>query len=756
MVGKTITHYRVLEKLGEGGMGVVYKARDTDLDRLVALKFLLSSEDVPRLLREAKTAASLNHPNICSVYEVAPEHGFIAMELVEGQSLAARIGSRPLPVEEAVGLAVQICEGLKAAHDKGITHRDIKSANILVTPDGHVKILDFGLARVAGQAGLTREGAAAGTPGYMAPEQMRGEPADRRTDIWAVGAVLHEMLTGRLPMGQAETLPEGLGRIVRKALAAHPGERYQHVEDLVVDLVALRQGLSKGPQAFIAQPRRRQVLWLVGGGAVALAVAAGLKMGGIWRRVSALFTGPAQIRSIAVLPLENLSGDAEQEIFSVGMTDALITDLAKIRALRVTGRRSVMRYKNARKPLPEIARELGVEAVLDGSVLREGGRVRVTAQLIEASTDRHLWAESYERELSSILALQGEISRAVARGVRVQLRPEEETRLATRRQVNPATYEAYLRGMLYLNKSTPADTMKGIEYLQQAVEADPADPLAYAGLALGYVTVAHSAEAQADSLPRAKAAARTALKLDPSQAEAAAALGLVEGYHDWSWDDGFRNLDRALDTNPSLAIAYYHRSWFSAIFGRMKEAIADHRQAQQLDPFNPLHTAWLGELYRMERRYDEATAEVLKSIEMAPQFPPGHFILGLIRLDQGRHDEAIAAIKKAGEVAPNWRWALGPACAAAGRISEARKLLAELGQLTPAPFRAFWRVQINAALGNMDEAFRWLNYEPHHIWLAAFRVSPWPGMEAVRKDPRFPAQLRRMNLPPISQASSRV
>jgi TolB-like protein/Flp pilus assembly protein TadD len=457
--------------------------------------------------------------------------------------------------------------------------------------------------------------------------------------------------------------------------------------------------------------------------------------------------------SLAVLPVANLSGDPGQEYFADGMTDALINDISQIGALKVISRTSAMQYKGTKKPLPQIARDLNVEVVLESSVIREGSRVRVTAQLIEASTDRHMWAESFDRETSSVLALQSEVARAVARNVKGKLRPQEEARLSGRRTVNPATYEAYLRGMYYINKATPENIQKGMGYLQQAVEKDPADPLAYAGLAMGYIEIAHGADPTEDALLRAKAAARTALKLDDTLAETLVATGFVEGYYDWQWDDALRDIRRALDINPSLAEGHYHLSWISALFGRTDEAIREHIRAKELDPFNPADTAWLGELYRWERKYDLAAAEARKAIEIDPKFPVGHYVLSSVYLDQKQYDAAIAEVRKAADADPDWRWALGPAYAAAGRPGEARKVLAELNRQKVIPWTAYWRVMNYAALGENDEAFRWINYRGQHAWIPWMRVTPDLPCRNLRKDPRFPEQMRRMNLPPVGPAA---
>ena len=787
MIGQTFGHYRILERLGAGGMGVVYRAHDEQLDRDVAIKVLpaASFRDPParaRLLREARTASKLNHPHICTIYEVGEADGqaYIAMELVEGQPLSARLAGGALPVEQVLRYGLHLADALAHAHQRGIIHRDLKSANVIITPEGRAKVLDFGLAkRLSGEEvaeattqtmdSLTGPGAVVGTLAYMAPEQLRGQPADARSDIWALGVMLYEMAAGQrpfqgktgfelssailsqppppLPPGPNGALPAELGAVIERCLEKEPAQRYQRSDEVRAALEAVQSGaaLPIWPAWKYALSRRRWLALAVALAAI-LAVVAALDVGGLRGRLLGGAATP-QFRSLAVLPVANLSGDPEQEYFTDGMTDALITDLSKIGALKVISRTSVMQYKGVKKSLPEIARELKVDTVLEASVVREAGRVRVTAQLIEAATDRHLWAESYERELTSILALQSEVARAVARTIRVKLRPQEETRLAGPRAVNPATYEAYLKGMFYLRKATQADTEKGMKYLHEALEKDPADALAHAGLATGYITMAHSSEAREDDLQRAKAAAATALKLDDSLAETLMATGFVKGYYEWNWEEAERDIQRALDINPSLAMAHYHLSWYRVLFGRMKEAIEEHKRAKELDPFNPLHVAWLGEIYRMERRYEEATAEALKSIEMAPKFPPGHFVLGLVYQDKGRYDQAIAAIQKAAEASPGYRWALGPTYVAAGRRDEARKVLAELNQQKVTPWTAFWRVMIYSNLGENDEALRWLNYERPHAWIPWVRVLTWCA--PLRNDPRFPDQLRRTNLPPV-------
>jgi len=451
--------------------------------------------------------------------------------------------------------------------------------------------------------------------------------------------------------------------------------------------------------------------------------------------------------------MANLSGDPEQEYFADGFTDALIAELSRITALRVTSRLSAMKFKGTRLALPEIARALNVGTVLTGSVIREAGRVSVKTQLYKAAGEQPLWSENYEREFSSILALQSEVARSVAGAIRVRLGPEEESRLASVRPVDSSAYEAYLRGMSHLNKGTLQETKKGLTYFQEAVERDPADPLANAGLALAYVEIAHSADAADDSLVKAKAAVATALRLDSTLAEVFAARAMVEAYLEWNWDAAFRDFDHALEINPSLSVAYFHRAWLHVLFGHMDQAEQDQMTAWELDPFKPEVMSHLAAMYARRGRFEEATSTALKSIEMAPQFPLGHAFLANIYRMRGMYDEAIAASQKAGELSPAWRWHVGPIYAEVGRKDDARKVLAALNQEKPSPWSARWRSLIYIALGDMDEAFRWLAYEPHHAW------APWitvdPACASLREDPRFPELLRRWNLPPLPASGSR-
>ncbi len=812
MIGKTLGHYTILEALGAGGMGQVYRAVDTNLKRDVAVKVLPAdlnddAERLARLEREAYALASMNHPNIATIHglEQQDDVRYLVLELVDGQTLEQRLRFGALPFNEALEIGRQIAEALEAAHDNGIVHRDLKPANVMIGSRGHVKVLDFGLAKsfdrkavtslhtavtdVAELAGgtdvadsadthLTAAGTVVGTAPYMSPEQIRADELDKRCDNWAFGCVLFEMLTGRRAFDRSsigDTLaavlehepawdrlpsdtPDSIRSLLARCLEKDPGRRVHDIADARIEIDNMLRTLSGASSPALLRPEPGRPAWM--SPSLALAAAAGvlvlalvaLNVAGLRDRAAALLGAPAggaaadAIASLVVLPLENFSADPDQEYFVDGMTDALITDLSKVGSLRVLSRTTAMRYKGTDKTLPQIAQELGVDAVVEGSIVRDGERVRINAQLIDAATDTQIWSDTFERELTSILALQADVARAVAGATKVRVTPEEETRLVGDRDVDPESYQAYLRGMYWLNKGTPEGITTGMAFLREAVEKDPGDALAYAGLAIGFITVAHGPAPPADALSQAKSAAQKAVRLDDTLGEAHASLAFIQGYYDWEWELAQETIDHALEINASLAIAHYHDSWFHALFGRMEEAIEAHKRAQELDPLMPLHTAWLGGLYQMEGRYEEAIAEAERSIEIAPGFPIGHYVLATVYEDQGRYEAAFEAFERAAALAPPWKWALGPAYARAGRTDEARGLLAELEAQLLTPWNAMWLAQIHTALGNKDEAFRWLNYERPHAWIPWVRMLPW--FEPLRDDPRFDDLLRRMNLPP--------
>ncbi len=764
MIGKVVSHYRVLEKLGEGGMGVVYKAEDLKLTRTVALKFLpptVGEKEKARLIREAQVIAQLDHPNLCTVYEVNEADGlpYIAMAYVEGMTLKERIEKGPRSIAEVLDFARQIARGLQAAHRKKIIHRDIKSSNIMLTPDGQVKIMDFGLAKLAGRTQFTRDGSTAGTVTYMSPEQARGEEVDQRTDLWSFGVVLYELLAGRLPFqSEYETavvysilndtpapatkynpeVPAELEALVQKLFRKDKEERYQSADEILLDLEVLSGSTGKGIGLRRLVATRRPLVY-AGTVLALLLVAAGVLFWSGVRKAGG-------IESIAVLPLENLSGDAEQEYLVDGIHDALITDLAKAGGLkRVISRSSVMRFKGKGTPIGEIARELNVDALLTGAVVRVGNSIRVTAQLINPVTEGSLWAERYERELRDVLSLQNEIVTAIAAQLKLRLTPGKAEALAKARPVDPETYEAYLRGMYWLNKATPEAQRKGLAYLKEAVDRDPGDARAYAGLAHGYMTLAHGPDPPSEALSFARAAGERAIRLDSTLDMPYVPLGFLKAYYDYDWESAIRLMKKAISINPHLATAYYHLSWFHVILGRMDEALVEHARAQELDPLLPLHTAWLGDVYRRLGRFDEAIAECRRAIDIDPNNPIAHMVLGRTYTDQRRFEDAFAAFKMAGEVAPAYRSYIGIAYAAAGRLEDARKVLAEIEQLKTTPWWALRRAELHAALGDREETIRWLYYEPRTPLFPGIRGNPL--FNFLHSDPRFRELMKRINLP---------
>lgn len=782
-IGENVAHYTVTARLGIGGMGVVYRATDTKLQRDVALKVLpaavLSDTTArERLLREARTASRLNHPHICTVHDVGEANSlaYIAMECVEGQSLSEVIGQRRLPLPVALRYGMQVSDALTHAHERDIVHRDLKCANVLITPDGRAKVVDFGLARHMPDAGpddgtrsdssLTAPGTIAGTLAYMAPEQLRGQRADRRSDVWSLGVMLHEMFAGGRPfVGRTafelssaileqsppplpDTVPPELRAVVERCLAKDPAQRYQRGGEV---LAALRL-IESGGAAPLARtpPTRPRSRWpaLAAMLAVMAALAITIDLGGSRSRLTRGTAAP-RIRAIAVLPLDNLSADAGQDVIADGIHAALITDLAKLGGFeRVTARRSVARYKKSDKTLPQIAKELGVDAVMTGSFLRAGNHVQVAAQLVDAATEGTLWAGRYEREVRDVLKLQNEILASMTHEIQLQLSPQSRARLSTARTVDPEAYELALRGRALVNQLTPEGIKAGLQYLQQATEKDPSDPMSHAGLAIAYSLVGHSADPQA--FAKARAAAQRALKLDGSLAEVHEALAIASLYRAWDWTAAEGSFRRALELDPNLADARAHYGWYHQLMGRKQDGIAEQSRSVRLDPLNPVFTSWLGAMYWDAEQYDEAIAEAQKSLELNPSFPWGHYVLGGVYARQGRFDEAIAHHRKMAAVSADGKWVLGLTYALAGRDSEARSLAAEL-EKNPSSKAALGLSLIYAELGEEAAAFRWLNVmvDLRDAWGPWLSVpgGQWRSLDSLRGDPRFKAVLRRMNLP---------
>jgi eukaryotic-like serine/threonine-protein kinase len=803
LIGRTISHYRILTKLGHGGMGVIYRAEDTRLGRKVALKFLPEDSRDPsalgRLRREAQAASALNHPNICTIHDVGEFDGdyFIAMELLEGQTLRERIAGKPLPLDSLLELGAQVADGLEAAHISGVIHRDLKPSNIFITSRGAAKILDFGLARKTqntiretnspggeitlslDEEHLTSPGEVLGTIAYMSPEQARGEELDIRTDIFSLGSVLYEMATGRPPFAgrtsallfdsllhhtpaspskiNPETPPE-FEKIVNKCLQKNRDLRYQHAPDVRADLRAVQSGTSSslsGRDTDISHKPlfSRSAIALSAGIFLLLTLAVVFNVGRVRDWVHSP-NGP-RIQSLAVLPLINLTGDAAQDFFVDGMTDEVTTELAQIGGLRVTSRTSTMQFKDAKKSVPQIGKELNVDAVLQGSVAHSGNRVRVIAQLIEAQSDRHLWAKTYERELQDVLTMQDELARDIAAEIRIKLTPEALTRLASARPINPAAHDAYLRGRFLWNRRTEPELNKAKEYFNQAIAADPNYAPAYSGLAdtYFYLGYAWGHMPPREAIPLAKAAALKAIQLDDNSAEGHTSLGFVKAMGEWDFPRAEQELKRAIALNPNYATAHHVYAVVLGAVGRNDDAIAEMRKAVEVDPLSVPVRNMLADKLEEAHRCNDAADEFRKTMELIPNTPH----LGMLHEGLARCYRATGREKEAVDEDVKSRIAFG---ATPKEIEEYRKTYAVSGRkgivqkdLQAALARwekdhwhtdAFAVFTAYVELGDKNQAFAWIDklIELRSTWL----IWIYDGRSILRDDPRFAEVERKMGV----------
>jgi serine/threonine protein kinase/Tfp pilus assembly protein PilF len=752
VIGSKLKHYTILDRLGAGGMGVVYRGRDERLDRDVAIKVLppAALHDPAarkRFHHEALALSRLNHPSIETVYDFDTQDGvdFLVLEFVPGETLAARLKRGPATEREAADLGAQIAHALEEAHERGVLHRDLKPGNIVVTPKGRVKVLDFGLAKllkrtadVTESLGLTQAGGTVGTLAYMAPEQLLGEASDARADLYSLGVMLYELLAGRRPFEaalatrltneilhapvtpirslRAEISPR-MEAVVLRCMERDPGRRYQTAREVLGELASIAAGApSVGPEPAAGPdaPTRR-------------------------------------ITSIAVLPLENFSGNPEEEYFADGMTEELIATLAQVRALRIISRTSVMRYKRAQRPLAEIARELNVDAIVEGSVRRAGERVRITAQLLDAESERHLWARTYERDLKDVLGLQGEVAEAIVREIRVSVTPQEESRLKRPRAVNPQAYEAYLKGRFYWEKRTEESFARGLEHFEEATRHDPGYALAHVGIAdtynlLGYYTHVRPA----DAFPRAKASARRALEIDPACAEARASLAYAILYYDWDFAGAEREFRAAIELNRHYLIAHLWRANVLLVTKQPEEALIEFQTARSLDPLSMISNTATGWTYYYNDRYEEAVVQLRRTLDLDPTFLQAHHWLGLTYAQLGKGEEAISEFErclKIGGRTPMAVAGLAYGNARAGRAEEARALLRELDAMALERYVSpYYRAQIHAGLGDreagLDALYGALEDRAH--WLAFIAIDP--GLNPLRGTPRFDDVVRRVGL----------
>jgi len=787
IVGGSISRYRILEKLGGGGMGIVYRAEDKRLGRFVALKFLpqLANYDpvaVERFRREARAASALNHQHICTIHDIGEHEGrqFIVMELLQGQTLKHVIASGPLERAKVIKIGLQVAEALQAAHDKGIVHRDIKPANIFVTEQRQVKVLDFGLAKLLLPANSettllmdeVQTRGPVGTLPYMAPEQALGREVDPRTDIYALGMVLYEMTAGKRPFREdfpthliddiLHSVPAPPSRtgggesrldpLILKCLEKEASNRFPSAKEV---MSALEECCSTEVQRETVKSSRRVAIACA---VLAVFVVAGIFLRrdfGEWQNWLGLASKPSQIGSLAVLPFRNVSGDAQQEYFVDGMTDELTTDLAQIAGLRVTSRTSAMQFRDTKKSIAEVAGSLNVEAIVAGSIMRSGDRVRVTAQLVDAKNDRHLWAKSYEKSSQDAMALQDELARDIADEVRVTLTPEERKRLSAENTVSPRGYDAYLRGRYFWNRRTEPELRKAKEYFEQTIASDPGYAPAYSGLADTYFYLSYywGHLDPRDSMPMAKAAALKALALDDISAEAHTSLGIVKLSYDWDFPGAEQEFKRATHLNPNYATAHHIYSILLGVLGRPEESIAEIHKAVEVDPLSMPVRNMLAARLATYKRCDEALQEDRKTMELDPNATH----LGMIHERMAKCYESEGMEKDSLE---EWTRARAANGSSPGEIEEFRKAYAESGykgalrkdlqrQLNEWDrdhwHLTAWRIAlIYGELGDNDQAFAWLDKAIQLHSTALFWL--YDDDNALRKDPRFTEVKRKMRV----------
>ena len=776
MIGKTFSHYRIQEKLGEGGMGIVYRAQDTSLDRPVALKFLspqalITEDSKTRFAREAKAAASLNHTNVATIFEYGeaedPDSGqsqaYIAMEYVEGRTLSQKIEDNLASIEEAIKIAVSIGEGLSGAHKKNITHRDIKSDNIMVASDGMIKIMDFGLADVKGNTRVTKEGTTVGTIAYMAPEQARGENSDHRSDLWSYGVVLYELFTGTKPFKAAyeqaliyqilneshepatslrPEIPEHVNHIIENLLQKDPEDRFQSMEDVLTELRssadrevsvddASRSAVGKVRQSIF---RKFQPAWLGTGMILILALF-------IWYFWPA--SSNASIRSIAVLPFENITPDSDQEYFADGMTDQLITELSKIRSLRIASRISAMQFKGQYQSLKEVAKTLNVDGIITATVFRSGERMRLNASLVRASDEKNLWNDSYEREIEDVLNLTATLAQSIAGKISATLTPAEQKILSQKRPVNPEAFDLVARGNFLISSSYDEKSLeKALGLMDKAVQIDPEYAQAHIGVAWALThLLSFNFRTGEEIFIQAKAAIDRAKELDPNNGLSYTLLGRLYMAQN-NTDAAMAAYEKAVALSPNDGLVRTLYSWMLMAVGRFDEGVREAEIAVELDPLHMFARCNLMGWYYANHQYADAKAEASRILDLNPYWIPAIDMLRRIAARENRFDDAVAEGRK--------YWIMLDSLNVPENSSYQEFLqwevdlmvrLASEGHFSPGLVALGY-----AEIGNNDKTVEWLQkaeINDDAVTLLLF----YPEFNSIREDPRFEAFINQKHLP---------
>jgi serine/threonine protein kinase/Tfp pilus assembly protein PilF len=824
MVEQSISHYRIVKKLGAGGMGEVYLAEDTRLRRTVALKILAAGvasdeQQMNRFIQEARAVSALNHPNILTIHDIghADSANFIATEFIEGETLRERMTDSSLTLHELLEVVMQVASALAAAHQANIVHRDIKPENIMVRRDGVVKVLDFGLAKLTGQDAApisnqdaptiamvnTEPGVVMGTARYMSPEQARGLEVDARTDIWSLGVVIYELAAGRAPFQGATasdviakilerepaqlshtTLPVELDRIVTKALAKDPEERYQTAKDLNIDLRRLKQRLdvdaeiertvspeaeneqalasTHPPGSLKTEPRHttsntEYVVTGIRHHKVAVAMVAALLLVVAiayyflnFAKVSAPVIGKPAITSIAVLPFVNASKNPDAEYLSDGISESLINNLSQLPQLKVIARSSSFKFRGKEANPQEVAKALGVEAILTGRVIQLGDQLQISAELVDTRDQTQLWGEQYTRKASDLLAVQSEISREIAERLRLKLTNTEQQQLAKRSTANPAAYELLLKGRFLRNKAGgTAEGMKAVEYYTQAITVDPTYALAYAELAAAYTALgANSLFDPKEMMPKAQAAAQKALELDENLPQGHFMLAVLKK-ETWDWAGAEREYKRCIELNPGSAGVHSGYSTLLSVTGRHAQSLEEARLARELDPLSPGVNGRIGRVLFQAREYDQAIEQLKKALELNQNLINTHVFLGYAYAAKGQYAEAIVEYKEAiklGEDSTSTPIYLGYALAMSGKRSEALAVRDEMQRtkkyVSPAELAILY-----IGLGEKEQALAALEraYAAHDLQLQFLNAEP--HYDSLRSDPRFTDLVRRVGLP---------